>query len=209
MLALTACAVGQRPTMDSSLPPPATTLAAGGPTGTAGADLLLLSLEKRAPAATFTATYHLTLKLGGAQRDATVVHRPGATAVTIGDWVFIRDGKDRTCQLSTKQCQPALLLQRVSDVTPTDNFWASTPAIQIRLDLHQESGPPVFTTQTVGGQASNCISIPLPGGADQAGGAEKYCVAPVGIASLVDRGDVLVELTDLTATVDAHAFDLT
>jgi hypothetical protein len=168
-----------------------------------GADRILARLEHDADQATFTAHYHLTRKLGDVERDAVVVHRPGATAVTIGDWTFLREAKDaqdRTCQVSTAKCLPGILLQRVSDVINTDAFWSSTAAIQIRLALNQRSASPTYGTETVAGHASDCISISL------GGGTEKYCVASSGIETLTQRNDLMVKLTALSPTIDEKVF---
>ena|GEM_PF-2136201 len=197
---LAGCALGDRPKLESPGQAASTTVARGSPSGAPGADKILAALEQSADQSTFTAKYHLTRKLGDVERDAVVVHRPGATAVTIGDWTFIRDGQDRTCQTSTGKCVPGILLQRVSDVINTDNFWASTAAIQIRLGLGQRSADPTFSSEPVAGQNSDCVSIPL------GGGVEKYCVGPTGIETLTNRNDLAVRLTALSPTIDEKVF---
>src|SRR5262245_34793394 len=97
VVTLAACATGPRPHLTEEA------AALGGaprtPSGDAGADRVLSLLESVADGP-FTATYHVTRKLGPNETNATVVQDGSQLAVTVGDVRFLHTKQDATCVLS-------------------------------------------------------------------------------------------------------------
>ena len=95
VLAVAGCATGPRPTLEK---PAGASSDLGGapgtPSGDAGADGVL-SLLEGTDGATFTATYHITRKLGPQETDATVVQAGDTRSITVGDVRFLHTTQDR------------------------------------------------------------------------------------------------------------------
>jgi hypothetical protein len=197
---LAACATGPRPTLEKPAgAAPDLGGAPGTPSGDAGADGVL-SLLEGTNGATFTATYHITRKLGPAETDATVVQAGDTRSITVGDVRFLHTTQDVTCSLSSEACEPGTLDARISDYSVGSAFWAGGPARALRVALTRRSGPPVGSTQNVAGQSTQCVDVPV------GAGVEHYCATTVGPVARWDTAAVAVELTGLSATPDTTAF---
>jgi hypothetical protein len=199
-VAAAGCATGPRPHFVQ--PPPTSALLggkAGTPSGDAGADTVLRLLEGN-PASDFTATYHITRKLGPNETDATVVQDGADRSITVGDVRFVHTSDDQTCSVSAQTCAPGTLDARISDYSIGSSFWAAGPARALRVALTRRSGPPVASTQTVGGQDAQCVDVPV------GAGVEHYCATAQGLVARWDTAAVGVELTGLAPNADPNAF---
>jgi hypothetical protein len=183
LILLTGCALGPRPTLGQ--PKQGTTT---GATGDANLDALLKRLDSVADK-TFTATYKITRLLGSVTGSATVSQQPPNLSVTVGDTRFLIGAGNKTCSLSTHQCQDGILEQKLSELSISTSFWADSPSRQIRVTYKRRDGQPQFSTKDVGGITADCVAIPV------GAGAERYCVAPNGVIADVERADVLTQLT--------------
>jgi hypothetical protein len=201
VVVLTGCVTGQRPTLQQQ---PASSDDLGGapgtPSGDAGADGVLSRLEGTA-GATFTATYHITRKLGPQETDATVVQQGDSRSITVGDVRFLHTKQDLTCSMKDDACEPGTLDARISDYSVGSAFWAGGPARALRVALTRRSGPPVASTQSVAGQDVQCVDVPV------GAGVEHYCATTLGPIARWDTAAVAVELTGLTPTPDTTALN--
>src|SRR5204863_2113606 len=152
----TGCVTGARPTLQK--PDAAGQLggAPGTPSGDAGTDGVLGLLEG-AGSATFTATYHITRKLGPQETDATVVQQGETRSITVGDVRFLHTDRDVTCSMTSDVCEPGTLDARISHYSVGSAFWAGGPARALRVAMTRRSGPPVASTQNVGGESAQCV----------------------------------------------------
>ncbi len=200
-LAVAGCATGPRPTLQKSDAGVGADLggATGTPSGDAGADGVLSLLEGVA-ATHFTATYHITRKLGPEETDATVVQDGASRSITVGDVRFLHTDADETCSVSSASCEPGTLDARISDYSIGSAFWSASPARALRVAMTRRSGPPVASTQTVAGQSAQCVDVPV------GAGVEHYCATTLGPVARWDTAAVAVELTGITESSDAAAF---
>jgi hypothetical protein len=198
VVVLAACATGPRP---SFIEPAAAALGGspGTPSGDASADKVLQRLEGVDPAP-FTATYHVTRKLGPNETDATVVQDGDKRSITVGDVRFLHDADDQTCVLSSKTCEPGTLDARISNYSIGSAFWASAPARALRVAVSRRAGPTVASTQTIGGQQAQCVDVPV------GPGVEHYCALPQGPVARWDTAATTVALTGFSPTPDQSAF---
>ncbi len=171
----------------------------GSPSGDAAADGVLALLEG-ANANSFTATYHITRKLGPNETDATVVQDGDRRAITVGDVRFLHTTADETCSVSANTCEPGTLDARISDYSIGSAFWSGGPARALRVTMTRRSGPPVASTQTVGGQSAQCVDVPV------GAGVEHYCATDAGPVARWDTAAVKVELTAFSPTADDSVF---
>jgi hypothetical protein len=202
VLAVAAIGCGTGPRPHFVQPPPSSALLggnAGTPSGDAGADTVLRLLEAT-PAGDFTATYHITRLLGPNETDATVVQDRGDRSITVGDVRFLHTNDDQTCSVSAQTCAPGTLDARVSDYSIGSSFWAAGPARALRVAMTRRSGPPVASTQTVGGQSAQCVDVPV------GAGVEHYCATQHGPVARWDTAAVTVELTGFAPNADPSAF---
>jgi hypothetical protein len=192
-----ACATGPRPHFAEDA------AALGGepgtPSGDAGADRVLGLLEAVGDGP-FTATYHITRKLGPNETNAMVVQDGDKRSITVGDVRFLHTDQDVTCVISRKACEPGTLDARISDYSVGSAFWASGPARALRVALTRRSGPSVPSTQTVAGQEAQCVDVPV------GAGVEHYCATPGGPVARWDTAAVAVELTGFADSAELDAF---
>jgi hypothetical protein len=198
-LAVAGCATGPRPTLQKVGSSANLGGAPGTPSGDAGADGVLTLLEGPT-GAKFTATYHITRKLGPQETDATVVQDGNSRSITVGDVRFLHTSADVTCTVSTAACEPGTLDARISDYSVGSAFWSGGPARALRVAMTRRSGPPVASTQNVAGQSAQCVDVPV------GAGVEHYCATGLGPVARWDTAAVAVELTGLSGTPDAAAF---
>jgi len=193
---LAGCGVGQRPTLAD-----ATVVggAPGTPTGTAAADAVLSRLEgDQAPQ--LTATYEITDKYGGRTLPATVAVVGDRTSVTIGDVRFLSADGGRTCVVTTGSCQDGILEAKVSDTGVTSQFYASSPARQLRVSLGRASGTPVGSTTMAAGRPAACVTVPV------GAGKELTCATRDGVLGGWDTASVHVALRKVLDTANDALF---
>jgi len=193
---LAGCATGERPTLGERVN---TGGEAGEPTGVEVVDRLLEPLEGDVPGP-FTATYEITRKLGSVTATATVVREGAATSVTVGDVRFFSGtGDDATCTLSTKQCEPGIHDERISDLSVPSTFWLGSPARLLRVATARSNGTPTPYDATIAGLPVHCVEVPV------GSGTEKYCVTPDGAIASFDTAATFVNLTAWSEAADPAA----
>ena len=176
-------------------------LSANATTGDATVDTMLGRIDAVSKVS-FTATYSLTRKLGDATADARVSQAPPRLSIVIRDVKFIAGDLERTCDLRTSQCVSGVLAQRVADVTAGLGFYGPTAATQIRVTMSRRSGAVTTGNRRIAGRDATCVGI------DVGGGTETYCALSNGVVALIDRADVLVELTSYQDAPDAPTLAL-
>lgn len=185
------CITGERPTL------------AEGPllTGDPAVDAVLARLDG-AGATIFTAGYDVLTRFGNLQTPATVAQDGAARrSVTIGRVRFIVDGSSTaTCDLDTSSCTTTIDAARVSDTQLTPDFYAASAAATLRRDAAGRTGPPTMTTETVAGQPTTCVSVPL------GDGQSTYCALDSGPLARLDAADRVVTMTTYAPSADPTAF---
>lgn len=164
-------------------------------TGSADVDAIIRRIDGVSKA-TFTATYHLTRKLGNVTADARVSQAPPRRAIVVRNVKFIEGDISQTCDLTTKTCTDGIAAQRIADVSAGIGFYGPTAAIQIAVSLGRSSGKPAIDTRTLAGRPATCVAINV------GGGTETYCVLDTGVVALIDRADVEVDLVTYSAESD-------
>jgi hypothetical protein len=160
----------------------------------------------RAPTAVFTATYDITPTSTSETTTATVVQSGQARRVTIGNIEFVRDADGaRTCETGNVGCVQGFDEARVSNLNITSEFWGRSSQTRLGLNAARAVGPPSGSTETIGGQAATCASIPLQSSVaigDSAVQSLTYCAIDAGVLARYNGADVVIELTSFTNTVD-------
>jgi hypothetical protein len=193
MVILSSCALGSRPTLGK---PADTVSTVGASTGNAQLDALLVKVDAVGDKQ-FTAKYLLTRLLGPVTKDATVVQSPPITSIIVGDTKFTRGPEDRTCTISTGQCESGILEQRLGDLASmSTNFYAAAPAAQMRVSYRRRASDLSFEQRKLTVGTVDCVTVPL------GPGAEVYCVAGNGLIAYVARADVQIELKELSDVAD-------
>ncbi|MEZ5216991.1 MAG: hypothetical protein R2715_10500 [Ilumatobacteraceae bacterium] len=192
---LTACFTGERPqfavTPIGGNP--------GSPTGNAAADAVLALLEGD-PVVPLTATYEVTRNMGPVTTPAVVAEDGTRRSVTIGRVRYLQLGSIQTCDLDAGTCASGLVDERVSDTGVTNGFDASVPARRLRIAVARATGEITGSHEEIAGQDATCVTVP------QGSGSELYCALPVGVIGRWLAGDVTIQLTSLSDTVDDAAF---
>lgn len=197
-IALVGCATGERPTLG---PTTSADPAADAPTGVDAVDAMLSRLDA-ADDATFQATYSILRKLGSLSAEAVVAQQPPRTTVKVRDVVFVYGDDEVTCPIEGDTCAEGLEEQRLSDLGITTHFFSESPATQIRVSMARRTGEPAITSEPVGPITADCVSINV------GVGTEKYCVTTDGIAALIDRADVHIEVTAYSTNPDPSLLDV-
>jgi hypothetical protein len=196
VLVLGACATGERPSFDTGDPFPA-----GEPTGDANIDTVarLLETPNQEPA---TATYLVTLNLGGSTTEVVVVREPGRRSITAAGIRFIEEGSTLlTCRLGTGEpCQDGWQSQLVSDSIINPDFAGDAAVRRLRRDAAASIAPTTLEAATVADQQAQCVTIQVPGGTVQ------YCALNNGTLARIVDSDITVDLTSYSSVVDPAAF---
>ncbi len=198
-LTLCACFTGERPTFEDELPPVV-------PTGNPVVDTVLSRLDS-ADTSEFAAAFQIDTKFGTLRSTAEVTQAAGRRlSVTVqNDAVYIRyvsDGADeRTCNLSTAECETGLNDARISNTQLSHRFYAPSFAQRLRISADRRIGDPVASQRTVAGQLAECVEVPV------AGGVETYCALESGVLAYFEGADVTVELTAYSPTPNESLFD--
>lgn len=191
----TGCQLGERPYFSDDPFP------SGALTGDPYVDAVLERLDAvtTGPA---TATYAVLRKYGPAEFAATVSLANGQRAITLGNAKYLQtDTIVQTCALdASRPCMTGLDKAASSDVGLTLDFYAADTARRLRRDAAAKTGPTTPRSETIAGQASTCVEVPL------AGGTAVYCALDSGLLAKLDDGDVLVTLTLYAPSVDLAVF---
>lgn len=195
-VAVASCALGQRPTLQT------TPTAEGTMTGDAAIDAVLAALDT-VDGATFTAEYSTTQLFGGTTVPAIVTQVGTALrrSVTIGQVRFITDASTtRTCILDTGVCNNGLLAQAVSNTGLTHEFTFGDMAKRLRRDAVAKSGPSIGSTVDIQGMPATCVDVIVTGG------VKRYCAFANGVLATFIGADVTVEVTAYRAEPDETLF---
>lgn len=180
------CMTGDRPT-----------LAEATSTGNADVDDVLTRLGQLS-AARYSAHYDVLVRYGDVTTAVSASQSDGdRRALTIGDVRYVVHGQvTKTCTMSTGACVGSIDPTRVSDVQMTPDFFGTSLAARIRLDVSRAAGQPTVSTEEIQGQQAICVAIPV------AGGATTYCVLDNGVLARLDAPDLVVTMTSYSAEVD-------
>lgn len=189
----TSCFTGERPSFGCG---------ADESTGRTEIDDVLNRLECVATS-TFTADYTILTRLGDIDSVAKVVQASsGRRSITINDVRYVYDnGRTVTCDLVTETCEAIINEARTSDVLLTSEFYAQAMATRLRVDAERRIGDPVASEVEIAGQPALCVALPVTGG------TKTYCALESGALARFDGSDLLIELTDYSATPDEASFE--
>jgi hypothetical protein len=190
-LVLGGCFTGDRPSFVE---------ASNEPTGDAAVDGIVELLESP-DSGTFTATYEITAKYGGAKFPATVSRDDTRMSVTIGDVRFLStESGTQTCTVSTGACTNGFDDARISDTGVLHTFAKKSAADRLRREAASKTGPAEAAQATVGEQQVDCVRVV------GAGGTTQFCALPSGWLALEDVAEVNITLLSLSPTATEGLF---
>jgi len=198
-LLITACQTGERPSFEDEESLPAVS------TGNADIDEIL-GLYDSIDDAEFTAEYAIETKFNSVSSTGVVVQEAGQRrSVTVDNDErsvrFLIDGNDeRTCDLTTAECETSLNDARISDTQLPHTFYGPAFAQRLRADADRRIGDPVAYTKDVAGQSAECVDVAV------AGGTKTYCALASGALAEFVGADVTIELTAYSPEPDATKF---
>lgn len=195
----TSCFTGERPNFDDERSAPAVS------TGNADIDSVLGLLDS-VDDAEFTAKYAIETKFNTVSSRGIVVQAAGARrSITVDNddrsVRFIVDGNDeRTCDLTTAECEASLNDARISDTQLPHTFYGPAFAQRLRADADRRIGDPEVYTKPIAGETAECVDIAV------SGGTKTYCAVPSGALGEFIGADVTIELTDYSSEPDTTKF---
>lgn len=198
-LVLAGCFTGERPSFedDNSVPAEAT--------GNPEIDTVLGLLDS-VDSAQFTAGYDIETLFGSLSSTGLVVQAAGQRrSVTVDNEArsvrFIVDGQDeRTCDLTTAECEASLNDARISDTQLTHEFYGPDFATRLRTDAGRRIGDPIAYEKSIAGQSAQCVDVPITNG------TTTYCALESGALAEYLGGDVTIELTSYSPEPDTTKF---
>ncbi|WP_040496584.1 hypothetical protein [Ilumatobacter nonamiensis] len=193
------CFTGERPTFDDE---------STGPAETSGNEAIdsVLALFDSVDASEFTAEYDIETKFNTVSSTGIVAQAAGERrSITVENEDrsvrFIVDGGDqRTCDLTTSECEASLNDARISDTQLPHTFYGPAFAQRLRADAQRRIGDPVASTKEIAGQNALCVDVTV------AGGTKTYCVLDSGVLAEFVGADVTIELTAYSPEPDTTAF---
>lgn len=196
---LTGCFTGERPSFEDEDRPPAAS------TGNAAIDEVLTRLDS-VESSEFTAEYDIETKFNTVSSTGLVAQTTGnRRSITVENDErsvrFIIDGTDqRTCDLTTAECEASLNDARISDTQLSHTFYGPAFAQRLRADADRRIGDPVASTKQVAGQEATCVDVAV------AGGTKTYCALDSGVLAEFVGADVTIELTGYSPEPDTTTF---
>jgi hypothetical protein len=197
-VALSGCALGDRPSFDQA----ALDTAVGAMTGDPAIDAVLTRLDF-VEKASFTAEYNAIVTFSGSSTSLTVVQAgdPTKRSVTIGTVRFLTDGAVvTTCITTTEVCTDGANAAAVSDTGVTPDLAFGAAAKRLRRDAAVKTGATTASTLDVDGLTATCVDVPV------SGGTKEYCAFDNGVIARFVGGDVTVDLTHYTSEFDESLF---
>lgn len=192
-------------------------------TGSEAVDAVLSRLGEL-PTAVYAADYDVSLPSIADGQGATIrpesdvevsttQAEPNRRSLTIGDVRFIVEpgqSGGRTCDLSTGECTPEILAQRVSDVQMTNDFFGTSLVARVRRDASVAIAAPAASTEDVDGETATCVAIPMspPASAPDESPVTTYCVLDNGVLTRLDAADIDVTITDYSTEADERQFQI-
>ena len=198
-LLLAGCFTGERPSFEDEDAVPTE------PTGNDEIDAVLGLLDS-VDNAEFTAGYAIETKFGDLSSTGLVVQAAGQRrSVTVDNDArsvrFIVDGADeRTCDLTTAQCEASLNDARISDTQLPHTFYGPAFAARLRADADRRIADPRTYEKSIAGQEAQCVDV------DVSGGTKTYCALPSGALAEFVGADVTIELTSYSPEPDTTKF---
>lgn len=189
LIAATGCMTGPRPTLVDR------------PAVDDPAIAAVLERLDRAEAATFTATYLIVTKYGGATTRAVVTQDGERRSTTVGTVRFIIDEVgSRTCDTVTGTCSTGIDDAATSDVQVTHQFWYRAMANRLRTDAERNIAPATQSTYEVAGRTATCVAVPV------VGGQKSYCAFDSGVLAGYDGADLTIDVTEYSDESDQALF---
>lgn len=190
-LLLGGCFTGKRPSFIDD---------AKEPTGDAAVDGVLELLESPA-SGTFTATYDILAKYGGATFTATVARDDTRLSVTIGDVRYLQGPQGlQTCTVSTGVCETGLNDASISDTGVLHTFAKESAADRLRREASTSTAPGESYQATIADQQAECVKL------TSAGGPIQFCALDDGWLASQDVAEVNVMLTSIAPTAAESLF---
>jgi len=191
LLVLGGCFTGKRPTFVER---------SDEPTGDTAVDQIVERLELPADGS-YTATYDIIAKYGGAPFAATVARDDTRTSVTIGDVRYLQgpDGT-QTCTVSTGACASGINEAAISNTGVLHTFSKAAAADRLRREASTMTVPGEAFEATIGDQQADCVKV------TGAGGPTQFCVLDSGLLASQDVAEVNISLTTLSPTVNEALF---
>ena len=141
--------------------------------------------------ASFTASYDVLRKLGGATTTAEVAAAPGGARITIGDLVVLTGDHPATCRTSAEACVGEVREDQLGQYGIFSSFWSTGPAEALRTVVRRDDdGAPVTSTRTAAGVPLACIAVPVGSSLPAT-----TCTTAEGVFGFVDNPSVTYELT--------------
>ena len=188
-IAATGCMTGPRPTLVDR------------PVDDDPAVAAVLERLDRAEGATFTATYLIVTKYGGATTRAVVTQDGERRSTTVGTVRFIIDEVgSRTCDTVTGTCSTGIDDAATSDVQVTHQFWYRAMANRLRTDAERNIAPATQSTYEVAGRTATCVAVPV------VGGQKSYCAFDSGVLAGYDGADLTIDVTEYSDVSDQTLF---
>lgn len=187
LVALTGCALGERPTLEAAdvITDPATQT--------------VVERLDRNPIVDFTATYAITPTSATDSTIATITSDRGVVTTQIGNVIYRTDtaGATTTCQTGGTDCTDGADDARISNLGVTHQFWSASARQRLVTDAARRIGTSTGTTDTIAGQSSVCVAIKLPSSIE-AVGTVSYCALDQGVLGRYIGADATIELTSFS-----------
>jgi hypothetical protein len=183
------CFTGERPSFVE---------ASDEPTGDTAVDDIVTLLESP-DAGTFTATYQITAKYGGATFPATISRDDARLSITIGDVRYLSTAAGtQTCTVSTGACTNGFDDAKISNTGVLHTFAKKSAADRLRREAATMTGPGESYQATIGEQQVDCVKVV------GAGGTTQFCALATGWLASEDVAELNITLqTVAPAATDA------
>jgi hypothetical protein len=196
VLTLASCATGPRPTLGAVVDRGKSIGRQG--TGNELVDKVLIPLETL-DAETFTATYTVTPKAGGAPYEVVVTQaQPLARSISMGDALFLKNGESLTCVVSAAACTAGVDNSKAT-APLTGTYFDDDVKTMMRTAFAGKTKAVFERSEQIIDQEAVCVTIPVKVDED-------FCVLPTGHLAKVDNATVTVLLTSLTPDADPARF---
>jgi hypothetical protein len=196
---ISGCFTGERPSFRDETELPAES------TGNDEIDTVLGLLDS-VDSAEFTAGYDIETKFNSVSSTGIVVQAAGQRrSITVDNddrsVRFIVDGNnERTCDLTTAECEASLNDARISDTQLPHTFYGPAFAQRLRADAVRRIGDPAVYAKQIAGQEAQCVDLAV------AGGTKTYCALESGALAEFVGADVTIELTMYSPEPDTTKF---
>lgn len=184
LVALTGCALGERPTLEAA------------DVITDSATQTVAERLERSPVVDFTATYAITPSSSTDSTVATITSEGGTVTTQIGDVTYTTDPAGNTTTCRADDCTDGANDAYVSNLGITHRFWESSARQRLVTDAARRIGTSTGTTDTIAGQSAVCVAIKLPSSVE-AVGTVSYCALDQGMLARYIGADGTIELTSL------------